>query len=133
MSAANISLVKNLYAAFGRNDISTIIAAMAPNVAWFIVGRREDYPLLGVRKGPKAVNEFFRLVAENQEVRDFTPRDFYAAGEMVFVLGHYAWKVRKTGKSVDTEWAHVFQVKNGKVISFREFTDTAQFAQAWRT
>jgi len=27
---------------------------------------------------------------------------------------------------------HVFTLKDGKVTAFREFTDTAQFAQAWR-
>jgi len=26
----------------------------------------------------------------------------------------------------------VFTVKNGKLAAFREFTDTAQFAEAWR-
>jgi ketosteroid isomerase-like protein len=132
MSAANVTLVQGLYAAFGRGDIAAIVAAMAPEVSWEVVGRPQDYPILGARKGQQAVGEFFRLVNEQQEGKDFTPREFYAAGEMVFVLGHYAWKLRKTGKPVDAEWVHIFTIKNGKVTAFREFTDTAQFAQAYR-
>ena len=132
MSAANIALVQGLYAAFGRGDIAHIVAALAPDVSWQVIGRPSDYPTFGARKGQPAVSEFFRLVAENQDATDFSPRDFHAAGDMVFVLGHYAWKIRKTGKAVDSDWVHIFAVKNGKVTAFREFTDTAQYAQAYR-
>jgi ketosteroid isomerase-like protein len=38
--------------------------------------------------------------------------------------------VRKTRKPVNADFVHVFTVKNGKVTPFREFTDTAQFAEA---
>jgi uncharacterized protein len=48
------------------------------------------------------------------------------------VLGHYAWKIRKTGRAVASDWVHVFTLHNGKVTKFREFNDTAQFAEAYR-
>ena len=76
--------------------------------------------------------EFFRLIGELQDVVAFAPRDFHASGDMVFVSGSEGWKLRKTGKPVDTEWLHVFKVKNNRVTAFREFTDTAQFAEAYR-
>ena len=50
----------------------------------------------------------------------------------LFALGHYAGTVKKTGLPFNCEWGHVFTVKNGKVARFREFTDTAQFAEAYR-
>ncbi len=40
--------------------------------------------------------------------------------------------MRKTAKPVGAEWCHVFTFKNGKVAAFREFTDTASFAEAYR-
>jgi uncharacterized protein len=132
MSAANIALVQSLYAAFGRGDIATIVGAAAPDIAWEVVGRQSDYPLLGARKGPDGVREFFRLIGELQQVLSFAPRDFHAAGDLVFVFGSEGWKVLKSGKTVETEWLHVFTIKNGRVASFREFTDTAQFAEAYR-
>jgi uncharacterized protein len=132
MSNANIALVQSLYDAFGRGDIATIVAALTPDVSWHVIGRPSDYPTLGARKGQAAVNEFFRQVGENQEATDFSPRDFHASGELVFVQGHYAWKIRKTGKAVESDWVHIFTLKNGKVSAFREFTDTAKFAEAYR-
>jgi ketosteroid isomerase-like protein len=132
MSNGNITLVQSLYAAFGRGDIATLVAAMAPDVRREVVGRPKDYPLLGVFKGQEGVREFFRLIGELQEAVAFAPRDFHASGDMVFVLGSEGWKLRKTGKPVATEWAHIFTIKDGKVTAFREFTDTAQFAEASR-
>src|SRR4249920_3536274 len=53
MSKANVTLVQGLYAAFQRGDIAPIIAALTPDVAWHSHGRPEDYPTLGLRRGPQ--------------------------------------------------------------------------------
>ena len=47
-------------------------------------------------------------------------------------LGRYRWTVRATGKPAGGEWCHVFNIKNGKVTRFREYTNTASFAAAAR-
>jgi uncharacterized protein len=132
MSAANIAFVQSLYAAFSRGDIASIINGLASDIDWHVNGRRDDYPLLGNRKGAADVEKFFQGVAELQEAIDFSPQAFFAAEDRVFVLGHYAWNIRKTGRRVDCDWLHVFTIRNGKVASFREFTDTAQYADAYR-
>ena len=131
MSNANVSLVQSLYAAFGRGEISTIINAMAPDVTWTITGRRTDHPLFGTRQGLEGVRGFFDKLAELQDATEFSPRDFYLSGDKVFVLGHYGWKMRKGGRTVDSDFIHIFTASGGKVTAFREFTDTAEFAQAY--
>ena len=42
MSNANITTIQNLYAAFGRGDVATIIAGLTPDVDWQTIlgGRR---------------------------------------------------------------------------------------------
>jgi uncharacterized protein len=40
--------------------------------------------------------------------------------------------VKKTGRRIASDWCHVFTVRDGKVAAFREFTDTAQAAAAYR-
>ncbi|MFL6831695.1 MAG: nuclear transport factor 2 family protein [Xanthobacteraceae bacterium] len=93
---------------------------------------RKDYPLFGSWKGSSEVEKFFKGVAQHEEATDFSPREFFDAGDRVCVLGHYAWKIRKTGRTVAGDWVHVFTIRNGKVTRFREFNDTAQFAEAYR-
>lgn len=130
MTQANVKFVQGLYAAFQRGDIPAVIAGLQPDVVWHMVGRANDYPRLGLRKGVKGVREFFEILAENEDFTEFHPTDFFADGDRVFALGHLSIKFKKTGKSATTDWIHMFTVKDGKVAAFKEFLDTAQFAQA---
>ena len=132
MSSANIAFVQSLYAAFSRGDIAGVISGLAADVDWNVNGRRKDYPLLGDWKGAAEVQKFFQGISEHQEVREFSPREFFSADDRVCVLGHYAWTIRKTGRAAASDWVHVLTIRNGKVVKFREFTDTAQFAEAYR-
>lgn len=132
MSNANIAFVQSLYAAFQRGDIAAIAGAATPDTTWQVHGRTKDHPSIGVHKGAQGVQTFFGIVADTQDVAAFTPRDFYGAGDKVFVRGDYAWTMRKTGKPVSSEWLHMFTVRDGKLVGFEEFTDTAQFAEALR-
>ncbi len=131
MGHANVTHVQDLYAAFGRGDVATMVAGLTPDVDWETVGRSSDFPTLGPRKGTKAVEEFFRLVAENEDFSEFSPREFYAADDKVFVLGSYSLTLRKTGGPITSDWVHVFTLRDGKVTRFREHTDTAKFAEAF--
>jgi ketosteroid isomerase-like protein len=133
MSDANVKLVRSLYDAFTRGDIATITNAMTPDVDWQVHGKASGVPTIGRWKGPKGAEEFFRLVAENQDATEFSPQDVCASGDKVFALGRYGWTVRRTGKHAGAEWCHVFTIKDGKVSQFREFTDTASFADAYRS
>ena len=132
MSNANVTFVQSLYAAFSRGDIASIIAGLTPDVDWSVTGRRQDYPLCGAWKGASEVQKFFQGVGQLQETVEFSPREFIADDDHVVVLGHYNWKIRKTGRTVASDWAHVFTIRGGKVVKFQEFTDTAQFAEANR-
>jgi ketosteroid isomerase-like protein len=132
MSNANVLLVKGLYAAFKRGDIATIANALTEDANWQVHGRQKDFPTIGRWTGPKGAQEFFARVGEHLETTEFAPQEFHPAGHKVFVLGHYGWTVRKTGKAISADWCHVFTVKDGKVSEFHEFTDTASFAEAYR-
>src|SRR5919199_3019016 len=125
MSNDNVQLVQSLYAAFGRGDIAAILAALVPDVSWESVGRTQDFPTLGARQGVAAVQEFFRTVAETLQFSDFSPREFYGVDDRVFVLGHYAATIRKTGRTISSDWVHVFTFRDRKVTRWREHTDTA--------
>jgi uncharacterized protein len=132
MSNANVTIVQNLYAAFGRGDIPSLIAALAPDIEWTVVGRAGSYPTFGSWKGHAKMQEFFAKVGETEDFSDFTPQSFHADGDKVFVLGACTLKVKQTGRSVTSPWCHVFTVRNGKCSAFVEFMDTAQFVAAYK-
>ena len=78
------------------------------------------------------MEEFFGIVAENEVFSEFAPREFFCDCDRVFAFGRYAGTMKKTGRRFETEWVHVFTIRDGKVIRFREHTDTAQFAEGYR-
>ncbi len=118
----NVELVQQCYADYGTGDIDHLIECMAPDIEWELA----DVPgvdFSGKRTGCDQVREFFRLNGEQQTVREFAPREFIAQGDKVVVLGHGAWTVKATGLDFESDWVHVFTLRDGKVAAFREFMD----------
>jgi ketosteroid isomerase-like protein len=133
MPNGNVEIVRDCYRAFTSDDLEALLGAFAADIEWESVGRREDFPTLGPWRGIAEVRKFFHTVAETLEFHAFSPRELHGVGNIVFAMGSYEMAVRKTGRRVASDWLHVFWVRNGKVTRFREFTDTARFAEAWRS
>ena len=131
MSNANIKLVQDAYAAFGKGDLPAILDMMTPDVRFGIVGRKQDAPFFGIHNGKAGAAEFFKLLDEAHAITKFEPRRFLAAEEKVFVWGRYTWTMRKSGVSDDTEWLHVFTIRDGKVSEWLGHNDTAMLAAAY--
>src|SRR5947209_5378438 len=128
----NTQMVQNTYAAFKRGDIGTVLNVMSDDVTGFLPGP-EDIPLSGGRRGREQVGQFFALLSETQEPEEFEPRRLIAQGDTVVALGHYRWRIKSTGRRFESGFAHVFTVKNGKVVSFHEYFDTHAGALAYST
>lgn len=132
MQTNNLATAKAVYDAFGKGDIPTILDLCAPNVAWHSGGTREDFPVFGPRKGLDGVKSFFKDVSENNQFTAFEPRDFLASGDKVVVIGFYAMTQKKTGKALESDWAHIFTFNGGKISAWRELNDSTAFYKAWR-
>jgi hypothetical protein len=129
--ADNTRIVQEAYAAFGRGDVQAILDRLDDNVSWTAVyGSGPHVPHSGERRGKAAVGGFFKQVAENVNFSRFEPKEFIATGDKVVALGHYVGKT-PVGKSFDLDFAMVFTLKNGKVVSFQEFTDSAAVNAAY--
>ncbi len=127
----NIAFVQSLYAAFGRGDVDAILANTSPDVDWVNVGRPSDYASLGRRNGPQEVRAFFELLANDVDFAEFSPNQFDACGDKVYVEGHSRMSLKQGGPEIDTDWVHIFTVRDGKVVRFRDFVDTAQVKDAY--
>ena len=129
----NTQLVESLYADFGRGELEAILASLTSDIDWQDYGRASDFPALGPRHGHAEVRAFFGLLATELDFLEFTPLELHGVGDKVFVQGHSLLAMKKNGRRVDMDWVHIFAFRDGKVRSFREFSDTAQIAEAYRT
>jgi ketosteroid isomerase-like protein len=57
--------------------------------------------------------------------QEFQPKEFIAQDETVVALGTYAGTPTAGGPQFRSPWAMVFTFREGKVIEFREYTDSA--------
>ena len=132
MSAFNpLQKVQELYAAFGRGDVPFIIKALAPNVTWSVDGPT-DVPFFGDRRDQGGVVQFFQEIGTQLDIQEFRPEQFFVQGDTVLVLGFERGRARASGKAFQGHWAHVFTFKNGQVAAFREYCNSAAFADALR-
>lgn len=127
----NEQLVRDAYAAFVRGDIDGVLARVSDDVVWDCAGAPE-LPYGGVRHGKTGVAEFFRILADTENVQTFEPQEFISDRDTVIVLGRYAAVVKATGRTAQAEWVHVFRIRDGKVAGWREYLDTAAYLQAYR-
>ncbi|HEX8457006.1 MAG TPA: nuclear transport factor 2 family protein [Pyrinomonadaceae bacterium] len=130
MSQENVAVIREVYEAFGRGDVPSVLGQMDQNIEWreaenFIYADRNPYV------GPQAILEgvFMRLGTEWNDFR-VTPEEWLDAGNHVVVLGTYSGTHKESGREVRAQFAHVWGVHGGRVVRFQQYTDTKQFADA---
>ena len=127
----NIAVAQQAYNNFKTGNIQALLALLSDDIEWQLP-EVENVPFTGKRTGRAAVGEFFALVGTNQDVLSFEPREFIAQGDKVVSLGDYEWRVKDTGREFGSDFAHVFTIRDGKVIAFKEYFDSAVVAAAYQ-
>lgn len=124
----NVSLLKNLYDAFGRGDIPTVLGAMSPDIKWHQAEGNPYMPSGEAWVGPDAVlNNLFMKLGTEWEGFAVHPKEFHDAGDSVIVEARYSGTYKATSKSADVQVCHVWDVTNGKLTRFQQYVDTAKF------
>jgi hypothetical protein len=129
---SNVDVVKQAFAEFRRGDIPAVLSCLGANVQWdSLTGLSGKVPMAGRRRGLNSVREFFRVMGEQVTFEEFEPREYVAQGDRVVALGHYRVTVRRSERRFESDWVMIFTVRDGKILSFEEFTDSAGFLEAW--
>ena len=127
MAEESVPVVEGVYAAFARGDVPGVLAAMADDIEWH---EAEGMPYGGIHRGGDAVarNVFGPITTD---IRDFavTPIELIPSGDTVAVVARYTGTGNSTGKELDLEVVHVWDVRDGKVVRFRQFPDTVKFLE----
>lgn len=128
MSEGNVAVIRAAYDAFARGDGAAVLAAMDPDIVW---NEAENFPYADRNPyhGPMAVAEgvFGRIGAEWDHF-SLSIEAVLDAGENVVALGRYRGRYKATGKPLDAQFAHVWWLRDGRVVRFQQYTDTYQAA-----
>ena len=129
----NVQAVQQIFSAFERGDIPSILNALAENVEWHEPGPTSVLPWAGIRHGRAQVAQFFTAISETLELVQFEAREFWADGDKVAVFGHEQARAKPTDRTYESDWVMVFTLRQGQVVRSHRYYDTAAAVVAFRS
>lgn len=123
-----VTRMKELYQAFGRGDVPTALAGMDDNIEWYEAGGNPG--TWGVRcRTAGCRRRVFQRIGADFDGFEILPTRFLGAGDTVIMEGRYrAQSAKATGKPLDAEVVHVWDLRDRKVVRFHQYVDTRQLA-----
>lgn len=129
--ANNLKVIDGLYKAFVAGDIPGALAPMDPKIVW---NEAEGNSLADGNPyiGPDAVlNGVFARVGENHDYFKLENIQLLEmSNNQILSTLRYEGKVKETGKTYNAQVAHLWTLKNGKIIGFQQYVDTKKLADA---
>ncbi len=124
---SNLSAVQSLYAAFNSGNREAARGLFAPDIEWI---QTAGFPGGGRHVGPAAVvQEVFDNHHDDWTEWQAVVHQYLEAGDAVVALGEYRGTHRETDRSMTAAFAHVYDFKDGKIVRFRQFADTARIRE----
>ena len=130
MSTENVGIIRSIYRGFAEGDVAAVLGAMSPEIVWM---EAENFPYADRNpyRGPEAVaaGVFARCTGE---WNGFAVKmdDLIDGGDRVVALGRYSGEHKETGRRMNPQAAHVWTLRDGKVIAFQQYIDTFDVARA---
>lgn len=125
---SNLDIIRATYEGASEENGKNLLAALAPNATWT---EAAGFPYAGTYIGPEAIiaNVFQRLATEWIDYRADV-HTYLADGDRVAAFGVYSGTYRKTGKAMTATFAHLYRLKDGKIVSMEQYVDSAMVRQA---
>ena len=133
MSAANISFIQtNIYANFETGNIEGVMSVFDDNIKFTHHGPRALIPFAGKWEGKAGAGQMLQTFVATTEPVYVEVNNIMGQGDTVIVLAKESYKVKATGKTYESQVAHIWKVANNKVVQFDELYDSAAIAEAFR-
>ena len=126
MSEQDVATTRNVYDAFSKGDIPTVLASFDPAIEWI---EPAGSLIPGTFHGPQGIVENFLMkIPQAYGQLEIVAHEFVNGGNCVIVLGDY--RVQKNKQAATVPFAHLWHLQDGKFTRYQDFTDTAAIAQA---
>ena len=119
----NLEIIKSTYEGKTSEENGRNLARyVAEDITWT---EAKGFPYAGTYVGLENVtqNVFSRLGSEWIDYK-FTPEDYIASENKVVGYGTYTGTYKITGKYFEARVAHIWKLKDGKIINFEQFVDS---------
>ena len=122
MLESSAAIIRRAYEDFARGDIPAVFAAFDPAITWHVPGHG---PLSGDYAGHDQIGAFFNRTMELSAGEfGIDVHNVLADGDLVVVLATV--NAKRNGISASFPEVHVWRMKDGKAIEFREYQGDEQ-------
>ena len=124
----NLDIIRATYEGPSEQNGKNLLAALTPETTWT---EAAGFPYAGTYKGPEEIttNVFQRLATEWVDYRAKV-HTYLADGDRIAAFGVYSGTYRKTAKSMTASFAHLYRLKDGKIVSMEQYVDSAMVRKA---
>lgn len=122
VEARNKALVEEFMKVFSTGEVDAILGMMGESATWWVAGTMEG---ISGTKDKKGFGEMLGGISDGVEggaIR-LTPEAFTAEGERVAVETE-SYAELKNGRVYNNHYHFVFEVRDGKIQSVKEYLDT---------
>lgn len=129
MSDSHVSLIKGVYEAFAAGDVPGVLGAMSEDIVWH---EADNFPYADGNPyiGPEAVLQgVFARTFEEWDGFGVEVDELLDAGDTVVAFGRYTGTFKATGQAQHTQMAHVWRIRDGKIVRFQQHADTLHVAR----
>ena len=128
----NIALIQKLYDDFAKGDVPAVVAVLDANVVWN-EAEGNAWADGNPYKGPDAVlnGVFARVGSEYDYFKTANIQLHEMSNNQILATLRYQGKIKKNGKKIDAQAAHLWTLNNGKIIAFQQYVDTKQLDEAF--
>ena len=113
-------IVRAFYGKLWDADTAGALALMAPDIEWNTMWH---YKVEGL--GPEKVAEgLFKPLMAEWTIFGMIAKEYVEQGDTVVSLGRFTGGHRSSGKLVNADYAHVWEVRDGRIQRFRQYIDT---------
>lgn len=122
MAESNGAIIRKAYEDFAKGNVPAVFAVFDPSITWHVPGHS---PLSGQFKGHEQIGAFFKRTMElSGGAFSIDVHTVLSDGDLVVAL--VTVNAKRRGSSASFPEVHVWRLKNGKVVEFREYQGDEQ-------
>ncbi|MCW2295366.1 nuclear transport factor 2 family protein [Rhodococcus erythropolis] len=121
----NIELIEKVYRGFDQQDVQMVLDVLDENIEWNEAEGtywHADSPYIGHQA---ILDGVFAKIAEDFDDMRVIPDRIVGLGKTVIMQGRYQAKsCRRTGRPLDAQVVHVWDLHDGKAFRFQQYVDS---------
>jgi ketosteroid isomerase-like protein len=123
----NVQTIEHVYEWFSAGNAPAILATFDPHIEFRLAQGHPYRGDDGAWSGPdEVVKNFFMKAGPEWQNWSIDVMSLHDLGDVVVTEGRYHGVYKPTGRRMDVEVCHVWRFREGRIVMFHQYVDTAR-------